>query len=362
MRRARIHLFMITIILICLGMVMVYSSSAVLAFERYRDSAFFLKRQGLFFLIGILILPFVLGIDYRSLKRFSKPLIIFSLFLLILVLIPGIGYSVGGARRWFKVFGFSFQPSELTLLSFIIYLAEFLSREDKDIKNLFSGLLPSLLVAGIFVFLILLQPDFGIAFLIGIISFILLFIGGIRFFHLAFLSLLSLPVICLCIFTVPYRLLRIVSFLNPWADPQGAGFQIIQSQITLGSGGIFGLGLGKGRQKLFFLPADHTDFIFSNIGEELGLIGTLFVLILFLLILIYGFKIIRNCHDSFGFYLGFGIVLAILLKAIVHMAVGVGLLPTKGLPLPFISYGGSSFLFDLISIGILLNIAKNSCV
>lgn len=192
------------------------------------------------------------------------------------------------------------------------------------------------------------------------ISFLVLFIGGAKFSHMLFLFFLSLPIICLLIFTVPYRALRITAFLNPWLDPKGSGFQIVQSQIALGSGGGFGLGLGRGRQKLFFLPANHTDFIFSNIGEELGLVGVSFVLILFLIILICGFKIIKKCSESFGFYLGFGIILIILLKAIIHMGVGVGLLPTKGLPLPFISYGGSSFLFDLIGIGILLNISKDS--
>jgi cell division protein FtsW len=343
-------------------MIMIYSSSAILAFERYSDSEFYLKRQFLFLIIGCVILSFILGVDYRIFKRFSKPLLLFSLFLLILVLIPGIGYCVSGAKRWFKAFGFNFQPSELASLSLIIYLASFLSRKDKDIRNLFFGLLPPLIVIAIFVFLILLQPDLGKAFSVGIISFIMLYVAGARLSHCLLLFLLSLPIIYLSIFTVPYRLQRIITFLNPWLDPRGSGFQIIQSQIALGSGGVFGLGLGRGKQKLFFLPANHTDFIFSQVGEELGWVGTSFVIVLFLLFLIYGFKVIKNCKEPFGFYLGLGIVSSIILEAIIHMGVCVGLLPTKGLPLPFISYGGSAFLFDLISMGILLNIAKNSCV
>ncbi len=362
MRRLRVSLFITTVILICLGIVMIYSSSAILSYEKYRDSAFFLKRQSLFFMLGMVALFFVVATDYRILKKFSKLILVSSLFLLVLVLIPGIGYSVFGARRWFRFFGFSFQPSELALLSMVIYLASFLSQKNKDIKNFFSGLLSPLLITAVFFFLILLQPDLGTAFLIGGTSLLILYVGGAKLSHILSLCLLSLPFIYLIIFTVPYRALRITAFLNPWLDPRGAGFQIVQSQIALGSGGVFGLGLGRGKQKLFFLPANHTDFIFSNIGEELGLMGVSFVLILFLIILICGFKIIKECSESFGFYLGLGIISIILLKAIIHMGVGVGLLPTKGLPLPFISYGGSSFLFDLIGIGILLNISKNSCV
>jgi cell division protein FtsW len=213
-------------------------------------------------------------------------------------------------------------------------------------------------VLGFSVLLMLLQPDLGTAVSISVVVFLLLFVSGVRLRYLLSIILSCLPVLLILIFSVPYRRMRIMAFLNPWADPQGSGFQIIQSQLALGSGGIFGVGLGHSFQKLFYLPAAHTDFIFSIIGEELGLLGSLTVIVLFIAFIHQSIKIIHNAADKFGCLLSSGLVLMISLKAAINIGVSCGILPTKGLPLPFISYGGSSFIFDMISVGLLLNIAR----
>lgn len=213
-------------------------------------------------------------------------------------------------------------------------------------------------VLGLAVLLILMQPDLGTSLALVIVVFIMLFVAGVRLSYLASVILASLPVLYLLIFNVAYRRMRIMAFLNPWLDPKGSGFQVIQSQIALGSGGIFGTGLGQSRQKLFYLPAAHTDFIFSIIGEELGLVGTIGIIILFMVFIHQGFKILKNSSDKFGYFLGLGLILLISFKAIINIGVSCGILPTKGLPLPFISYGGSSFIFDMIGVGILMNIAR----
>jgi cell division protein FtsW len=337
---------------------MIYSASSIYALERHKDSFFFLKRHVSFLFIGAFLAFLVMGMDYRRLSKFSRPLILISLFLLVLVLIPGIGREVSGARRWFRFKWFSFQPSELANLAVIIYVADFIQRKKEAFSTFWRGFLPPMMVLGCTVLLILMQPDLGTALALGIVVSIMLFLAGTRASYLLSLVLMSLPALYVLIFSVPYRRTRIMAFLNPWVDPKGTGFQIIQSQVALGSGGLFGLGLGHSRQKLFYLPAAHTDFIFSIIGEELGLLGTIGVIILFIVFIHQGLKIIKQAPDKFGFFLAAGIVLTIGLKAVINIGVSCGLLPTKGLPLPFISYGGSSFIFDLISIGILLNIAR----
>jgi len=357
-RTVRINLFSVTALLICIGIVMIYSSSSIYAWEKYHDSFFFLKRHLSFLSLGLLLTFFVMGLDYRSLRKYAKPLLIVTLFLLALVLIPGIGREVSGARRWFRFKFISFQPSELANLAVIIYVADFISRKQEVITEFFRGFLPPLSVLGIAAILIMLQPDLGTTMALGIVVFIMLFASGVRKAHLLTVILAGLPLLYLLIFSVPYRRLRILAFLNPWADPRGSGFQIIQSQIALGSGGFFGIGLGHSRQKLFYLPAAHTDFIFSIIGEELGLLGTLGVIILFMLFIQQGVKIIRNATDKFSYLLSLGLISMISLKAAINIGVSCGIMPTKGLPLPFISYGGSSFIFDLVAVGILANIAR----
>lgn len=357
-RNIRLNLFSITVILICIGIVMIYSSSSIYALERYKDSFFFVKRHLAFLLIGIALAFWVMSFDYRKLRSAAKPFFIISIFLLALVLIPGIGREVSGAQRWFRFKFISFQPSELANLAVIIYTADFIARKENHIRAFWKGFFPPMAVLGITALFILLQPDLGTVVSIGVVIFIMLFIAGVRLSYLIALLLSSLPALYILIFSVPYRRARIMAFLNPWLDPKGSGFQIIQSQIALGSGGIFGIGLGHSKQKLFYLPAAHTDYIFSIIGEEMGLLSTIGLIILFILFIQQGVKIIKNAPDKFGYFLSLGLVLMFCLNVIINIGVSCGLLPTKGLPLPFISYGGSSFMFDMISVGILLNIAR----
>ncbi|RJO65621.1 MAG: putative lipid II flippase FtsW [Candidatus Omnitrophota bacterium] len=359
MRTVRIKLFITTVVLICIGIVMIYSASSIYAAERYKDGAFFLKRHLVFLVIGAALSMLVMKLDYMVLGRFAKPLLLFSFFLLALVLVPGIGREVAGAQRWFRFKFFSFQPSELANLAMIIYIADFVTRKTEYIRDSLRGFLPVLFVLAFLVVLILLQPDLGTALAISAVTFLMLYVSGVRTRYLAGIILTCLPVLFVLIFSVPYRRMRILAFLNPWADPRKSGFQIIQSQLALGSGGLLGVGLGHSLQKLFYLPAAHTDFIFSIIGEELGLVGTLLVILLFIFFIRQGIKIVQSAQNKFGYLLALGLLSMILLKAAVNIGVSSGILPTKGLPLPFISYGGSSLLFDMVSVGLLLNIGRS---
>lgn len=357
-RNLRLNLFSITVVLICVGIVMIYASSGIYALERYKDSFFFLKRHIVFLGLALLFTFLVMSIDYKQLRRFSKPLLIISFILLVLVLVPGVGRQVSGAQRWFRFKFISFQPSELANLALIIYMADFLSRKGDYIKDFWKGFCPPMFVLAVFSGLILIQPDLGTTVSISVVLLTMFFISGIRLTYLVSLFLTSLPALYILIFSVPYRRTRIFAFLNPWMDPKGSGFQIIQSQLALGSGGLFGVGLGHSKQKLFYLPAAHTDYIFSIIGEEMGLLGTLCIILLFILFIRQGIKIIKNAPDKFAYFLSLGLVLKVVLNAAINIGVSCGLLPTKGLPLPFISYGGSSLMFDMISVGILLNIGR----
>jgi cell division protein FtsW len=337
---------------------MIYSASNIYAWERYNDEFFFLKRHVSFVVIGAVFAFLMMSFDYRRLRRYAKPLLLVSFFLLLLVLIPGIGREVAGARRWFRFRFLSFQPSELANLAVIIYVADFVARKGNTVTTFWKGFLPPAMVLGVAALFILAQPDLGTAVALGVVVMIMLFVAGLRLSYLLSLALLSLPALYLLIFKVPYRRMRILAFLNPYNDPKGTGFQIIQSQIALGSGGLFGVGIGQSKQKLFYLPAAHTDFIFSIIGEELGLIGTVGIIVLFIIFIQQALKIIKNAPDKFGYFLSLGLVLMVCFKAAINIGVSCGILPTKGLPLPFISYGGSSFIFDLVSVGILMNIAR----
>lgn len=356
--KIRINLFVTTIILVCIGIVMIYSSSSIYAWERYKDGLFFLKRHIIFLAFGLLATVIIMSIDYRRLKKWAKPMLILSIFLLVLVLVHGFGSEISGARRWFRTKFISFQPVELANLAMIIYVADFIARKGNKIRNFTRGFLPPVFVLGMIILLILMQPDLGSSLALAAVVFTMLFVAGARLSYLLYVFLASLPLLYILIFSVPYRRMRIMAFLNPWLDPKGSGFQIIQSQIALGSGGVFGVGLGQSRQKLFYLPAAHTDFIFSIIGEELGLLGTVGIVVLFMIFMLQGIKIIKCTQDKFGYFLSLGLVLMISLKAIINIGVSCGIFPTKGLPLPFISYGGSSLIFDLLSIGIILNISR----
>ncbi len=337
---------------------MIYSASAIYALQKIGDSNFFLIRHLIFLLIGFCLMLGCMAFDYRVLQKYAKPLLVLTLFLLVAVLLPGIGKESSGAQRWFKIGSLSFQPSEFAKLAMIVYIADFLARKKEKIRDLKEGFLPVMSVLGIICVLILKQPDLGTTVFIALIVLIMIFIAGARMLYLGLIALAALPVLYLLIFRVRYRLVRILSFINPWQDSQGIGFQLSQSQIALGSGKIFGVGLGHSMQKLFYLPAAHTDFIFSIIGEELGLIGTLSVVMLFAILIWQGARIIKRTPDEFGFFLGVGIVLMIGIQALINIGVSIGAFPTKGLPLPFVSYGGSALVFNMMAIGLLLNISR----
>jgi cell division protein FtsW len=359
MRNIRISIFMIVITLICIGVVMVYSSSAIFSYDRFHSTSYFLKRHLLHLVIGIALTAFVMSLDLRTIRGSAKPLFIFSFFLLALVFVPFLGKEVGGARRWLKFGIFSFQPSELVKWTTVLFFADVLSNNKRELSGFMQRFFLPLVILGITCGLILIQPDLGSAVALGFVGMLLLFVAGIRFTQIFTLVLFSIPLLYFSIFSVSYRRKRIVAFMDPWADAKGIGFQIIQSYLALGLGGLWGVGLGQSRQKLFYLPAAHTDFIFSIIGEELGLIGTISITILFMLFLWQGIKVSLRSTDPFIQLLSFGIVAAIVLSAFVHIAVVCGALPTKGLPLPFISYGGSALIFSMMAVGLLLNVARD---
>jgi len=350
-------LLVITFSLVLIGIIMVYSSSSIYALQKYTDSYFFLKRQSLFALIGFSLLIVLLFTDYHYYYKIIYPLLVLSGLLMLAVFIPGIGYKVGGAHRWIRMGFFQFQPSELAKISIIFYMAYSLSKKEDKIKSLIVGFLPHLIITGFFLALLMMQPDFGTAISLAFIVFLLLFAAGARLSYLITALFVLVPGVWFMIMNAPYRKKRILAFLNPWEDPANTGFQIIQSFLAFYSGGIFGLGLGDGRQKLFYLPEAHTDFIFSVLGEELGLVGVVGILLLLGLFLYRGIRISLKAPDLFGTYLALGITVLISFQAITNIAVVMGLLPTKGLTLPFLSYGGTSLVCNLAAVGILLNIS-----
>ncbi len=358
MRQDRIGLMMTTLALISLGIVMIYSATCVNALQNFHDSLYYLKRHLLFLTMGLGMSFVLMRIDYRKLQPYARPLIFFSIILLAMVLVPHLGRESYGARRWFKIGVFHFQPSELVKLALIMYVADFLSRKQLVIKSFFKGFLPPVMVMGVCCVLTVKQPDLGTTVEMAFVTLGMLLLAGARIRHLLMVFGSAIPVLVYLVIKEPYRMARIVAFLDPWQDSQGIGFQLTQSQIALGSGGITGVGLGHSQQKLFYLPAAHTDFILSIIGEELGLIGTLSVIVLFGIFIWQGTRIIRQCHQSFGYFLALGIVMMLGLQAMVNVGVSIGAFPTKGLPLPFISYGGSALIFHLAAVALLFNISK----
>ena len=359
MRSIRRSIFIITLILIAIGVVMIYSTSAIYADEKFGSSAFFLKRHLWFLLSGFILMLGAMSVNLSELQKHARTLMVLSILLLVAVLAPGIGSSVGGARRWFRLGGFSFQPSEPAKFILILYLASFFSRKGYKIKDLFYGYIPVLSVVSVTCFLVLLQPDLGTAIAIFFIGMLTIFIAGGSLKHLVSTALLGIPFLYYVIFSVPYRKRRMLIFLNPWQDQRGAGFQIVQSFLALGSGGLFGVGLGQSKQKLFYLPESHTDFIFSIIGEELGFLGGASVVLLFGVLFALGMRAFFREHRPFNKILIFGITSMIAFEAVVNIGVGVGAFPTKGMPLPFISYGGSSLIFHMVAIGLMLNAMRD---
>lgn len=345
------------LLLLGLGLVIIYSASSYLAEYRLGDSYYFLKKQALFCLIGLTFMIIVKNIPTNFYRLLVYPALFLSLILLLLLFVPSVGAKVGGSSRWLRFAGLSFQPSELAKLSLTIYLAYSMAKQGPNMSRFSIGFLPHVVVAGIFMILILLQPDLGTSVIIGCWVLILLFVGGAKLFQLFSAVLLFMPIVLWLITQADYRLKRWWAFLNPWEDPEGLGFQIIHSFLAIGSGGIFGVGLGNSKQKLFYLPEPHTDFILSVAAEELGLVGLTVIVVLFGVLITRGIKIALNANDLYSSYLAMGISCFMGLQVIINMGVVMGLLPTKGLTLPLISYGGSSLVVSLLSIGILLNIS-----
>ena len=345
-------------ILVLMGIVMVFSSSA--AYTEHNDSFYFLKRQVLWCLLGTGLLLITKNLDYHNLHQYTYPIMIFTFLLLIVVMFPEFSKKVGGARRWLVFGEFSFQPSELAKFTLVLFIAKSLVKRADKLRNFAYGYLPNLIVLGFFFIPILFQPDFGTAIVILAVTVTMLFIAGLRKKFL-FLSILAIiPFIAVAISFAEYRTRRIIAFLNPWEDPSGAGFQAVQSFYAFGRGGFWGAGLGESSQKLYRLPEAHTDFIFSVIGEELGFVGTTAIVLLFLIFIWRGFLTAYQAKDPFGTHLATGLTLLIGLQAFINLGVASGLLPTKGLTLPFISMGGSSMLVTMLSVGVILNISEQT--
>ena len=357
-RKMDIVLFLSIICISLFGLIMVYSSSYIWAEYKFNNPYKFVIHQGIFFVFGLILLLIIRKIDYRIYFKHSNKIIFICILLLILVVIPGIGTVRNGSRSWFGIGSFGIQPSEFAKLGLIIFISKYMVNNEKKISNIKKCVLP---IVGFILFifgLIMLQPDFGTGVILVMTSMGLLFVGGVSLKFFIGVVIIGLVGVISLIAVAPYRLERILSFINPWSDPLGSGFQIIQSLYAIGPGGLFGYGFLNSRQKHFYLPEPQTDFIFSIISEEFGFMGVIIVTTLFLTIIIKGFKIARNCPDLFGKYLAFGITFGIAFQASLNLMVVVGLIPVTGVTLPFLSYGGSSLLITLMSMGILLNISQ----
>ena len=352
-------LFFFFSILLSLGICMVFSSSYIMAYRWYNNSFYFFIRQLIFTLIGVSAFIIALKTHYQIWRKFAVPILFLSILLLLLLYLPGLGKYVRGARRWLKIGPIPFQPSELAKFALILYTADCLTRKTtRDIKTFIKGILPIFIVTLIIFLLILGEPDFSTAIVVMGFSFIMLFLGGSRITQLSALIVTLLPPGIILAIGKDYRRVRLLSFLNPWEDPLKSGFHIIQSLIALGSGGLTGVGIAESRQKFFYLPDQHTDFIFAIIGEELGFIGSFVVILLFIILLWRGFLIALRSPDTFGSLLAAGITSMIAFQAIINISVVTKLMPTTGITLPFISYGGSSLIANMFCCGILLNISQ----
>ncbi|MBL7072380.1 MAG: putative lipid II flippase FtsW [Candidatus Omnitrophica bacterium] len=345
-------------LLLMIGIVMIYSSSAVYAYSQTGDSMYFVKRHVACLAGGVIAAIVCMSIPIKAIAKNSKWIMLFLITLLVLVLIPGIGSEAGGARRWIRFLGIGIQPSELVKFALVLYLADLTARKKYLMQNFKYGILAPMIVIGVTAALVLIEPDMGTAVAILVAGVVMLFVSGVKLKHLSYVAVGAIPVVGAAILMEPYRIRRILTFINPWNDAKGAGFQLVQSFIALGSGGFWGAGLGMSRQKLFYLPASHTDFIFSIIGEELGFLGTVGILTLFALFLWFSLRICFKLHDTFASRAVMGISIIIAFEVIVNIGVSTGMLPTKGLPLPFISYGGSSLISHLAACGLILNLAR----
>jgi cell division protein FtsW len=346
------------LILMALGLAMILNASTVMAQAQYADPYFFLKRQALYALLGLCVLFLGRAINYHFYQKLAYPFLVVTLICLVLVFFPGIGGKVRGAARWLKLGPFNLQPSEFAKLAVTFFLAYSLTKKREKMKDFSIGFLPHMVVAGLFIVLVGLEPDFGTAITLAAIVFTMLFVGGTRlaYIFVALGSGLGLAVIM--VLRDPKKLGRVFSYLDPWKYGQDVGYQLKQSLLAIGSGGLWGLGPGQSRAKLFYLPDAHTDFIFSIFSEEMGFLGVILVLTLFAVLVYRGLRLSLRAPDTFGSYLALGLTLLIGLPAVINLGVVSGIFPTKGLSLPFLSYGGSSLLANLLAVGILLNISK----
>lgn len=350
----------ISFVLIIIGLLFIYSSSSVLAIEKCGSAFYFLKKQTLGLLLGIAALYFASIIPLTFITKFSSILFIGSLSLTALTLIPGFSKHIHGSSRWLNIAGFSFQPSELLKIGLILYLASFLTKKEFKKNSFVYCYAPFLIIMAITSIVLLKQPDFGLTVTLLATSGIMLFIAHIPLIYLGGTIIGILPILATLIIMRPYRLNRILSFLNPWIDPQGSGFQIIQSLIAIGSGGFWGVGIGQSKQKFFYLPMQHTDFIFSIIAEETGFVGSCAIILLFIFLLYFGLRIATNLHNQFSLFATTGFVTLVGIEAGINIAVATGLAPTKGIGLPLVSYGNSALICTLTMIGLIINMARNN--
>ncbi len=354
------QLLIIVIILVLFGILMIYSSSFIWSEYKYNDSYHFAKMQGIFFLIGLIIMFIISKIDYHYYYKYSNIIIMICALLLILVLIPGVGKIRNGSRSWFGIGSLGVQPSEFTKIGLIIYVSKYITHNKKHMKNIIKGVFPILGVIAFFFFLLILEPDFGTGMVLIISLLSIIFISGVNISFFVKAGLFGLLGLSGLIIIAPYRIKRIVSFINPWLDPLGSGYQIIQSLYAIGPAGLLGRGLFNSIQKYFYLPEPQTDFIFSIISEELGFLGVLLVSLSFIFIFYRSILISIKCKDIFGKLLAFGLSSSIIIQASLNLMVVVGLIPVTGITLPFLSYGGSSLLVSMTSIGIILNISRKN--
>ncbi len=352
-------LFTATVLLVCTSVVMVYSASAVIALQDNRDPYLYLFKQGTWALLGLALVPLMMRIDYRN---YRQPVVIWAgLAVALLALIAVLfGHPINGATRWLGVGGLGVQPSELAKIVVIVFMAALLERRMDRIDNPRFALLPIGVVLAVIVGLILAEPDLGTSVSVVVIAAVMIFAAGINYRYVIGVGLAAIPALYVLLAFSDYRRRRILAFLNPWADPLGDGFQMIQSMIAVGTGGVFGRGLMGGVQKLFYLPEPHNDFIYAVISEELGLIGASIVLACFCVITWRGLRTALRAPDRFGSFLALGLTTMVAFQAFFNVSVVLGILPTKGIPLPFVSYGGSSLIINLLGMGILLNVSQHA--
>jgi len=344
--------------LIGIGLIIIYSGSWTRTYLGFGDQFYYLRRQMLWVGVGLVGLTVAANFPYWRLRPLAYPILAVSLLLLLVVLVPGVGYGPSETKRWINVAGFNLQPSEFLKLGLTIFLASLLSQPGRA-RSLWRGVLPVVALTASVVVLIMLQPDLGTAFAVGGTVLALLFLSGARVWQLLLLIAAAAPALLYAIFSAEYRARRFLAFLDPWADPLDTGFHIIQSLFSLGSGGLLGLGLGQGKQKYFYLPEQHTDFIFAVLGEELGFLGTVAVVLIFGFVAWRGYQVALKAADPFGALLAAGLTSMIVLQAIINVGVVTASLPVTGIPLPFISFGGSSLLFSMTAVGLIINVSRH---